>query len=354
MEGFVRQELSDEQRSVLSKVEKLLRLSGKTTSPDEAASAARKAQDLLLAYNLSAAALGAGDEGRRGQEKLAGGFYEYERSLMYWVAEINFCLHWVSRDWVRRPENEQRHARVLAYRDRWTRENVQRHQHHLVGRLVNVEATQRTYRYLTSAIERLTREFIAQGLPTAADDKVVGLAQAMRSRRAVSFREGAAEAITDRLWQRRSDQLAEERRRERAEAARAAEAAASGLSVSTALTISSLRQSEEDANHDLLYGEGWSARQRAEAAARAEAARIAEEEWTRWAAEHPEEAARQEAERLAEARKRDRRRGGGPGSRGGMGKEVDWAAQQAGRAAGETVGLDEQVGDRTSQRRIAG
>lgn len=339
-------ELTEEQRSVLDKVEKLLRLSGRTTSPDEAASAAKKAQDLLLAYNLSAAALGAGDEGRRGQEKLAGGFYEYERSLMYWLAQVNFCKHWVSRDWVERPANERAHARVLAYRDRWTREHVQRHRHHLVGRVVNVEATLRTYRYLTGAIERLTREFIARGLPTAADETVVGLAQAMRSRRASSFREGIAEVVTDKLWRRRSDQEAQEERRRRAEERRAQEAAASGVSSSTALTIAALRQSEEDANEDFLHGEGWSARRRAERAEQARLAREAEEAHTRWAAAHPEEAAAQEAERRREAKTRSR------SYRAPREKDRDWGALSAGRAAGESVGLDEQVGDAVSQRRI--
>lgn len=131
-------DMTEEQRSVLSRVEKLLRLAGRNTSAEEAASAAAKAQELLLAYNLSAAALGSADEGRRGQEALAGGFYEFERDLMTRVADVNFCLHWVAREWVPRPPSDLAHARNLRKRG-YHRTHFKAWRHHLVGRLVSVE-----------------------------------------------------------------------------------------------------------------------------------------------------------------------------------------------------------------------
>lgn len=350
-------DMTDEQRSVLKTVEKLLRLAGHNTNEAEAAAAAAKAQDLLLAYNLSSAAIGSSDEGRRGQEKLTGGFYQYERDLMSAVAEINFCLHWVSRDWVPRPENEQKHAKVLAFRSRWRQKHIQRHQHHLVGRLVAVRTTEFTMGYLMQTIERLTRDFVSQGLPRSAEDTVVGLSAALRSRRAVNFREGVAESVCDRLWERRRDQLAEERRKERAAEALRTAGATGEVSSSTAVTISSVRQTEHDANMDVLYGEGWSARQRAAAAERAQKRKEAEEAYTRWAAEHPEEAAAEEKKRREEERKSSRRRwSGGPGSRGGRTREDyrDEGAFAAGREAGKTVGLDPQTEHKSAPRKIAG
>lgn len=345
-------DMSEEQRSVLSKIEKLLRLAGSTTSPDEKASAEAKAQDLLLAYNLDASAIGGADEGRRAEEKLRGGFYEYERDLWHRVADVNFCLYWTSRDWIDRPENEQLHAKVLQMRSRWARRHIRIHRHHLVGRRINVEATKFTMSYISDATERLTREYIGAGLPRSAEDRVVGLGAALRSRRAVSFREGVAADIATRLWDRRQDQLAAERKKAAEEAARASAAAAAGTSSATALTISGLRQSEEDANWDAIHGEGWSAKRRAAQAERARAARAAEEAYTQWAAAHPEEAAAEEKKRREEEKKASRRRSGGPGSRGGGGKEVDWSAYEAGRKLGARIGLDPQAESSSSQRKI--
>lgn len=342
-------DMTEEQRSVLSKIEKLLRLAGGTTNPEEKASAEAKAQDLLLAYNLDASAIGGAEDGRRAEERLRGGFYEYERDLWARVADVNFCLYWTSRDWIERPESDKQHDKVLRMRGKY-RTHTRAFRHHLVGRRINVEATKFTMSYIADATERLTREYIAAGLPRSAEDRVVGLGAALRSRRAVSFREGVAADIALRLWDRRQDQIAQEQKRAAEEAARASAAAAAGASSSTAMTISSLRQSEQDANWDALYGEGWSARRRAEQAERARARRAAEEEYTRWAAAHPEEAAAEEKKRRAEEKKRSRR---GSGSRGGStGRDTDWAAYEAGRRLGRSIGLDPQTESSASQRKI--
>lgn len=348
-------QMTEEQRDVLEKVEKLLRLAGKTTHPEEAASAARKAQDLLLAYNLSAAALGSADEGRRGQEKLSGGFYTYERDLMSRIAEVNFCLHWVSRDWIDRPENEQQHAKVQQIKSSWNRQHIRRHQHHLVGRRLSILATEQMYRYIIQATERLTREFVAPGSTSGTEVQVVGLAQSLRSRRAVSFREGVAATVAHKLWERRQDQVAQERAAAEEAEAKAAAAAQGPVSSATALTISSVRQSESDANYDVIYGEGWSARQRADAAARAAARKAADEAYTLWAADNPEEAAAEEKKRRAEEKTRQRRRySGGAGSRGGRTRDdnMDYGAYEAGRAAGKSVGLEPQAEHSSAPRKI--
>lgn len=117
-------------------------------------------------------------------------------------------------------------------------------------------------------------------------------------------------------------------------------------SSSTALTISSVRKSEEDANYDVIYGEGWSARRAARIAAQAAADRAEREAYTKWAAENPEEAAKKEAE----ARKKERRR---RPSYGRQEKERDWGAFSAGSEAGAQISLDQQV-SRRDERALPG
>lgn len=349
-------QLDDEQLAVLKKVEKLLRLAGSNENAEEAASAAAKAQELLLAYNLDASAIGGADaDGQRGKEKLDGGFYEYERNLWTMLAETNFCLYWNQRDWIDRPENEQLHAKVLKMRSYFRQRHIQVRRHHLVGKKVSVMTTKFMAEYLLGTIERLTREFIASDCRTDAEGRIVGLGAALRSRRATSYREGIAATLVDKLWDRRHEQIAEERKAARKAEMAQADAMAKGASSATALTIASVQQSEHDANMDVLYGEGYSAKQRAQAAARAAARKAADEEYTRWAAAHPEEAKKQAEEARKEERKRSNRRySGGAGSRGGATKEDlrDHGAYNAGRVKGQEIGLDPQTSNANAQRKI--
>jgi hypothetical protein len=68
----------------------------------EAAAAAAKAQEPLTEYNLDAAMVGQGAEQdtRREEQKIRGGFHEYERDLWGAVARLNFCLYWSGKVWV--------------------------------------------------------------------------------------------------------------------------------------------------------------------------------------------------------------------------------------------------------------
>lgn len=355
-------DFTTEQQDAIRKIEKLLRLAGKTTSEGEAASAAAKAQELLLAYNLSEAALtGDSDKGVRKEDKLNGGFYEFERDLWSAVAQLNFCMHWCQRSWVKRDQASMNTARVQSYQDPWRRTHQLTWQHHLIGRSHNIAATIGMAQYLLQAADRLCREFVTPDLDRTAEDRIVGLAGALRSRRATSFREGVLERVGEKLWARRQEQLTEERQRQQEDERRAREAGmASAGSASTAVTISSLRQSERDANTDHYMeaqgcGPNWTARQAAERAERAEKARQAEAEYTRWAAANPEEARAQEAEQEKERRKAEkRRRSGGLGSRGGTSheKERDWTAYRAGHEAGASVGIDPQMRQAEGQRRL--
>lgn len=357
------QELTDDQRDIVRKVEKLLKLAGKSTSEAEATSATNKAMELLAAHNLTAAAVGSGgadDGGERKDERRRGGDYEWERDLMRRVSDLNFCLFFARRAWVKRDPRELKLKIVLERRDPYLRTHVQRWEYQVVGRAHNVQATLMLYDYLRGTIERLTREYLTGGA-LGSEQTVVGLGAMLRSRRAHSFREGVAEVVEEKLWRKRREMLDEEKKqadelREQMERAQR-ERAARGEAPGTAVTLASLRQSERDANMDHVMGEaGWSERQRREEYERRErqaaAKKAAEEEATRWAEAHPEEAAKQAAEERREARKAARRTGRatGPGSRGGTShyKERDAHAYYAGQDKGASVGIDTQSGRRSS------
>ncbi len=322
------QQLDEGQRRVLPKIEALLRLAdkGKNSSPEEAASAAAKAQELLLAYNLDSSLVGAGGEdGRREEQKTKGGFYLYQRDLWKAVAELNFCLHFVSGEYV----NER------TQRQNWdgtwytlTQDTWKKH-HRLIGKRVNVIATRNMAEYLEAAIEALVTE------------KVIPRGHKNQSRFANSFREGAAHTILLKLAERRSELLAEEERQAKKVEAEAQAAARAGISTATALTISSVMQTERDANMDHLYGEGWSAQTRAKRAEAAEKRRQAEEDYTRWAAAHPEEARKQAEEAKKEREKEEKR--AARRSAGGGGKEYDPHAFWSGHDAAKSIGLEQQI-----------
>lgn len=304
-------------KTILERIEKLLRLSAGTSSPEESASAAAKAQDLLTLYNLDASALNGGGEVARADEKFLGGFYEYQRDIWSWVAELNFCLYWTQR--------------TLMYRrgrNRWVT------QQRIVGKKVNIEATKAMAGYLFQAIDRHTRLFLADGLN---EKDIPEFGRLLASRRAMSFREGCAQSIIWKLYHRREEALEKEKAAELKAAQAAAEAATKGVSTSTALTLASLVQTEKDANLDFIYGEGWSAQKRAERAERARQDAEEEAAYAAWALAHPEEAARKEAERLKEAKSS---KGRGSSSRE---KERDWSAFSVGRKVGETIGIDPQT-----------
>lgn len=328
-------DLTDDQRAVLEKVEKLLRLADQqaNSNPAEAASAAAKAQELLLVHNLSADLVGNGEEasGKRADEKVRGGFYEYQCDLWNAVAELNFCFHFVSGQWVRkrvRRRDPYTWDYINSVEDSWERA------HRLVGRVHNIAATKAMARYLEAAVERLVEE------------RIKGQNNLRFSRFAVSYREGAVSNIIERIYEKRKEMLREEARKEAEALKRAEEAGRKGVSTETAVTIASLTQSERDANVDFMMGEpGYSARQRAERAAQAAAAKAAQEEYTRWAAAHPEEAAAEEKMRREEAEKTaKRRRGRARINSGSSSKEYDINAYYAGRDAGEKIGLDPQTG----------
>lgn len=320
--------LTDAQRAIIGKVEKLLALAGRNSNENEASAAAAKAEAMLAEHNLSMAEVERAQgavSGKREMLKQSGGMYSYQRRLWREVADLNFCVYLCYRERNReRMEREANGRNGGKVRMRYT--------HRLIGRTVNVAATKVMASYLEGAAERLCRERL--------HERGEG-SQQFYSRWAVSYREGAVDRIISRIYDRRSQRETEER------LARAEQAKRAGGSTATALTLADVRETERAANYDFQHGEGaWARREARRAELAAEAARE-EAAWAAWAKANPEEARKQEQEAARKAEAAARRSFG----RGGGGREPDWGAYSAGQKAGEGIGLDPQTGTR-SERRI--
>lgn len=320
-------DLSPEAQKAIEQVEKLLRLAGKNPNQNEAAAASAKAMEILARYNLDMSVVeqnSGASSGKREDTKFKGGLYHFQRDLWQAVAKLNFCFYWNQYTWD--PDKKSNSPRQRRLRARGLSDGGgYRFEHRLVGRSVNVAATRVMSDYVLQTIERLARERYPE--PSQ-----------LFSRSAVSYREGMAEAVIDKVFERRKQIMKEEERKARAAKKRAEEAARAGVSTATTLTIADMQKSEHDANVDFIYGDGTSARWAAE---EAESARRAAEEqaaYTAWAKAHPEEArAKEEA-----ARKARRRQGYGRASYRDT-KERDNSAYYAGIDKGKEIGIEPQA-----------
>lgn len=343
-------ELDDQQKKVLPRIEKLLKTFDKGKNSEdqhilnEAHSAMAKAQELLVAYNLSADLVGqGGEDGVREEQKLEAGGRDYERDLWRAVAELNFVLYFRSGE-----------TKVTAYkRTRGDgskyieREERYQHLHRLVGRKVNVLSTINMARYLEQAIERLVDERV--GMDS-------GRERWMRHN--IVFREGAASTVTDKLYQRRQELLDEEAQKQRDAEEAARQAGMAGASTSTALTLSSHTQAELDANND--FARGWEpgktaqrrAEWQAEQAARAERERLAREAHVQWCKDNPEEARALEEEAQREREEDEKREARNAKRRKGYSDRWTQADEKAyterqyfrmGAEAAEKISIDQQA-----------
>ena len=317
------QDITEEQQSIIGRVEKLLRLAAKNPNEAEAASATSKAQELLAAYNLDMAAVerNSGDTGKRAQEELEGGKYEWERDLWKAVAQLNFCIYWNESKTVATPLSKVK----LYVKGKGVVPAITVYQHRIVGRTVNIAGTKAMASYLQSVIERITKE---RCIPAKIN---------LRSTFAKSFREGLTFGIQVKVWDRRAEFISEEKRKANEAVKAAAYEANAGASTSTAITLSSFVQTEHEENVDFMYGAGTSAKWAADRARKAAAKKAADDEYTQWAAAHPKEAQREEAKRKREREKEEARE-----ARTGRFKG-DASAWTAGNDAAKHVSLDLQT-----------
>lgn len=324
-------EFTPEEQRAVEQIEKLLRLAAKNKNEHEAAAATAQAQRLLAAYNLDIATVeeATGKSTKRVDEKLAGGLYKFQRALWQAVAELNFCLYWNQYEYV-----SNKRTRTSPYTGEKYKVGGWIFRHRLVGRHVNVISTQNMAQYLEQTIERLTRERVGDGTQYF-------------TKWAIAYREGMADRIQEKIYERRHALLAEEKQRKFEEEQRARAANSEGVSTGTALTIADVVKREYEANCDFLYGEGWSAKCTQQRVERAQAQAEAEAAYTQWAKNHPEEAAQQEEQRRKEARKRPWNYGMRTERWNGRDNS---SAYYSGYEDGARVSIDPQVKDAVARR----
>lgn len=326
------EEFSEGQTKIIDKIKKLLNHAAGAGTKEEAQTYSERANALLLEYNLSADSIErAGDDNKRVDEKVEGGFHKFHRDIWGAVAKLNFCIYWSQKF----KKEETKHAFDAAGKSIGLRTTVaNKRRHALVGKTVNVRATIAMAGYLCEAIERVLKEELS-GREHSPH---------LYSNWSNSFRRGASSDIIERLNDRRREAIRKEKR--------ASEHAGKG-SESRALSIVSVTQSEEDANNDFLYGEGWSAKRWAalEEAKKENDRRskAMEDAYTAWAAANPKEARSKFSWTDPKTKEvwsygSSYRGGGGAGSRGG-GKSIDdYGAFNAGYRKGGSISLDQQMG----------
>ena len=234
--------LSAEAQSAIAKIEKLLALARNNSNEAEASSAMNMAHQILERHNLDMALVerqaGQSTHAKREDKSSGGGLYKWQRAVWESTAKLNMCVYIAIKGTERGAKYENR----------------------LVGKPENVLMTRLMAEYLQEAIERLAAEWAKE---RGYSSRFV--------REAIIFREGMAETIGRRLRDLFD---------ERIEQAKAAKQDAEDRGDGTALVVvlSDVIEAENDLNEDHLKGlePGTTGRLRLEAKARKLAAQDAQ------------------------------------------------------------------------------
>lgn len=227
--------------SVIRKIQKLLALGKRGGTEAEASAATDMAMELLAKYNLDMAIIDkAVVEGgtvvapeKREKSKIdRSAMYKWQQSLCRRIAESNYCWYWAQD--IREPKGKPKNG----WQDYRT---VKRHV--ILGREANVTAVTFMYEYLVETLESL--------LPYPHVERL--------SRSAISWREGAAERLAERI-------------EAKAYAMRNPKVDATDTVKETGMMLRSVAQTEYAANYDAQYGVDAYAK----AIARHEAYKVAE------------------------------------------------------------------------------
>lgn len=192
---------SAEMDKVIARIQKLLARTktDRGASEAEANTAMKMAQDMMAKYNLDMAVIEAANgekDTTRVREELKGrAMYKWQRQLAKYVAEANFCYHLI--------RSESKWVDSRCDEGRWSHGHYKNIPKHIfVGRKVNVITAQLMYNYLTQTIE--------DGVP------VENNAQRL-SRSAMSWKEGCADRLCERLAAKRKDLIEKHDAKARAE-----------------------------------------------------------------------------------------------------------------------------------------
>lgn len=190
---------------VIDKIQKLLARTkdNRGATEAEADTAMKLAQELMAKHNLDMAAVEAAsgpstsDGATRVKEQMQGrAMYKWQQQLARYVAEANFCYHLIKVDeqYIAGRYNNDGYYICGHFRTKKS--------HVYVGRRANVITAQLMYQYLTQTIEDL--------VPIESNAKRL-------SRSAMSWKEGCADRLCERLAQRRQDLIDEHDARVKAE-----------------------------------------------------------------------------------------------------------------------------------------
>lgn len=314
-------------QSIIEKIKKLFALANRKTNNDgssneaEANAAMESAQRLLAKYNLdlhavtdsSAPKPSAPVSGPREKVRInRSAMYRWQREFWRALAEANMCWHWVTEI------REEHPRRKGKYR------TVKRHV--VLGSAVNVAAVTAMGEYLTEVMER--------DLPYPNSERL--------SNSALSWREGMAERLMERVTARMTNMAAEGFTAENGTAC-------------TGLAIRNMAEVEHAANYEARHGEGSWARHKqwevdyaaGEEARMARWDRVAQEainkREAKLAAMTPKE---REKYAAAEEKKREREWKQYERQQQKEAERLDTAAYEAGRRKANTVNLDSQLNDR--------
>lgn len=225
-------EAAPDMEKIIARIQKLLTRTktDRGSTEAEADTAMKMAQELMSKYNLDMAVIEASQAGanapaERVKEEVKGrAMYKWQRQLAKYVSESNFCYHLIKTDenWVEtyykldkefKSEDLPKQITNSEYWDmpysthhKYTRIDGRynkTYQHVFVGRKANVITAQLMYQYLTQTIEDL--------VPVENKDRL--------SRSAMSWKEGCADRLCERLAKRRQDLIDQHDARVKAEQA---------------------------------------------------------------------------------------------------------------------------------------
>lgn len=243
--------------TIESRIEKMLRVADGAANEHESATALALAQKLADAHNLDLGTIG--KSGGRADQNVSKGLYQYQRTLYADMGDLNHCKVWVSKGTTKGSKYTIR----------------------LLGSKVNVAVTQRICDYVEEVANRLVRENM---------DHVNYF-----SRDAHLYREGVIDRMVMKIRTRRRE---EEREREIAKAEQEARMRHPSATTENAIVLmTDVREAEEKANYDYLWGEGAWDRMQASIAENKRKREEAAQELEAWKLANPEAAAKAEAER---------------------------------------------------------
>lgn len=215
-------------QNVIDRILKLVALSneGSGATEAEAANAANRATEMLQRYGLSIAEIeaagGKTPEGGQREKQVVqrGAMYKWQKSLMESIAEANFCFY-----------------RIVEERGD---DGRMKKRHQLIGRVVNVKATQILYDYLLQTMKRLVRE--AGHAPGTHNEKDYHW-----------WLEGCATRLGERIETQAREAKEESARKEREKKAASSHPSAAPTT-GTALVLADVYSNEEELNTDFECG----------------------------------------------------------------------------------------------------